>query len=1385
MKKSLRLITLTGILALSVPVVLGISNNAKKADAYSAASLPTTIDLNDTSEANIRSYYSSLNSLGTAQRQGTNLLKNLKTILKNNQKYYSYENGNSIWQMYEITDRDWEKSPASSISGYNSSTKKITGYSYGSSDPYVRALYVNRNVNNQTTAWSDHQQTQWGINREHVWPKAEGFDESGAGGARGDPRHLMAGNGYANNIHSNYYYGYVKTSASYTDCGSKYSNLSGNLKGTSKTLNTGTVFEPQDCDKGDIARAIFYMVARYNYYSGSDSDGIDTNNPNLALTQNISDWSSSGYTSSTSRQGKLGIMTDLLAWHHADPVDEIEIHRNNLLYTNFTNNRNPFVDFPEWADFIWGSVNYNGSTYVSHSTTPTGYATPNSDTINGYNSGGGDTPEVNSVSVSPTSVELDLNSATTTAQLTATVSVSHGAAQTVTWESENSNVVTVSNTGLVTAVGVGHTTINVISTVDSSKYATCSVTVIDTGGGQSGDSSSVDLAGGSFDSNVITWTTSDGHTTVTQTASGGTNPNSNYISTPRVYRKNVLTFTSSSGYKIASINIAYDAEYYGDSMTAGTSITNNYVDDSPSTVARTWSSASGGTHVVSSVSSSGLSTIYVQNVAISNNIQLRPTSIIVNYVSGETATLDSISLDTSDTQTTFHVGDTFNYDDLVVTANYDDGSSDIVAPTSVSSPNMSTAGQKTVTVSYTEGDVTKTATYTITVNAVTLSLIEVSNAKTAYYVGDSFVKPTVTATFSNGSTSDVTNSATFSGYNLSNAGNQTVSVSYTSGGVTKTTSYSITVTAVSITSITISGYTTSFNVGDTFSFGGTVTAHYNNGSSSDVTASANFTGYNMSTTGTQTVTVSYGGQTATYQITVTSSGGTTETYYQKCTSMSDIENGGRYVIIGYVSSNTTYYAMPSYSSGNNIKGVAVTLTESNTRLTEDNMSTAAVYTLTSTGTNNQYYIGDGSQYLYAAGTGTSNHLKGKAETDSTAGAFTISYSTFFSVVAASSNRNTMRFNDTNKNQTTQKLEPLFSCYASNSVQTEVMFFKEVQSSPDPMTSITATVNKTFAVGETISSSDLSVKGNNGQTVYGFSFVNDGYRFTYTDAASGGASTSKTFTNSVTYQTFTCSLTVNVARTAYETPLASTITHTGAEFGAAGIASSYTEEQTATVDGITFAVDGYIYYGKLSLSSSQYSAPGSVVNTTPYPAGITNVTVNGATPDIQLSTNGISWVDLSAATPNTTDYYYLKIYYKTTSQSNYVNINYIDVSLKAYENAINTSNYIMYEDTVGQCTTKFNVASGYFNSMSTSQRATFMTSDDYVISTARERFEAWARSLGKTISYTNGDYVIQNARPMQIIGNATDNSTLLIVVVSVIMGGIAIGGYFFIRKKKYQ
>ena len=1064
-------------LLLGVPLLVLSNKKASKTDAYSASSLPTTIDLNDTSAANIRSYYSTLNNLSTSERQGNNLLKNLKTILKNGQKYYSYESGENVWKMYEITDRDWDKSPASSISGYNSSTKKITGYSYNTSDPYIHALYVNRDVNNQTTAWSDHQQTQWGINREHVWPKAEGFDSSGAGGARGDPRHLMAGNGYANNIHSNYYYGYVKSSGA-TDCGSKYSNLSGNLKGTSKTLNTGTVFEPQDSDKGDIARSIFYMVARYNYLSGSDSDGIDTNNPNLALTQDISDWSSSGYTSSTSRQGKLGVLTDLLAWHKADPVDEYEIHRNNLLYTNFTNNRNPFVDFPEWVDYIWGTASYNGTNYQSYSSTPTGYAIPSSDTINGYNGGSSDPVAVTGVSLNVNSTSITVGNSEV---LSATVSPYNATNQAVTWTSSNTNVATVSSSGRVEGVAEGNSTITV-RTSDGGFTATCTVTVTaSSGGGGVSETSYVkisslsELESGDY---VIAADLSSSYKGMTYTFSSGkysgtdvTVSNNIISSTDGNSRKFTLSVTGSGDNRTVTIKDINANKYVAYGSSANLSQAND---------AYSWTVSSGtkGTfRFTSQTSGRGLifraGSYNVYGGYATSNVTAGGSEYydleLFKYTEVQSdKSLDSISLDTSDAPTTFNVGDTFSYEGLTVTAYYDDGTDDIVTPTSVSTPSMSSAGQKTVTVSYTEGGVTKSATYTITVNAVTLTSIEVSDAKTAYYVGDTFVKPTVTATFSNGSTSDVTNSATFSGYNLSNAGNQTVSVSYTNG-TTETTSYSITVTAVAVTSLDISGYTTSFKVGDTFSFGGTVTANYNNGSTSDVTASATYTGYNMSTSGNQTVTVSYGGQSTTYQISVIESSGATDaTQYSLVNSAGDLEVGKSYIITNGTSG--TVKAAAVTNNANNRKSTEVTV--SSGKITRG----SSVLSFTLGGTSGAYtfetenYAGT-SGYL-ASGSGSNNNY---LRVISTAGTASIAFNgdAVTINIGPHDSRTLICFNSG-----IDSPNGGFACYGAQGSYGLVYLWKETLTKN--LTSIsldTSNVQTSFSVGDTFTYSGLVVTAN--------------------------------------------------------------------------------------------------------------------------------------------------------------------------------------------------------------------------------------------------------------------------------------------------------------------
>lgn len=1379
--KSIIVSLLGATLATSVGVALAHNSKADQVSAYSASSLPTTIDLNDTSASNIRSYYSSLNNLATNQRQGTNLLKNLKTILKNDQKYYSYENGTSIWQMYEITDRDWAKSPASSTTygTYNSSTNKITNYTYGSSasdsknNPYIHALYINRDVNNQTTAWDNHNQDQWGINREHVWPKAEGFDSKGAGGARGDPMHLMAGNGYSNNIHSNYYYGYVKTSTSYTDCGNTYSNQSGNLRGTSKTKNSGTVFEPQDCDKGDIARAVFYMVARYNYLSGSDSDGIDTNNPNLTLTQEVSDWSSSGYTSSTSTQGKLGVLTDLLNWHHQDPVDEYEIHRNNLLYTNFTNNRNPFIDFPEWVDFIWGTAVYNGTTYQSYSSTPTGYATPSSDTINGYNGGGTDPVAVTGVSLEKNQTSITVGGSEV---LSCIIAPSNATNQNVTWTSSNNNVATVSSSGRVSAVAEGNATITV-TTSDGGYTATCAVTVTASGGGGGGESgtavytvastssvtpsgdipsgSSATFVNDSATAGQLTWGKSltltlsgyDGLTITGLTLSAKSNQSKG---------KAEMSFTTGAN-TIASIADANfnDDTWYGNWSTS-------YVDIVfPSTNhPLTQQTVGDGNTVVLTARNNGTSNT-------TNSVYIQSMSVSYETPAAE-KTLDSISLDTSDAPTSFTTGDPFSYEGLSVTANYDDGSSDIVTPTSVSTPDMSSAGTKTVTVSYSEGGTTKTATYQITVSnpSKTLSSItlDTTNVQMVFDLGDTFNYDNlvVTAHYSDSST-DVVSPTSVSSPDMSSAGTKTITVAYQS----QTATYKITVNKV-LTNISLdtSSVKKTFNVGDTFTYSGlVVTAHYNDSSSDTIAAGYTVSTPNMSTSGPKEVTVTYNGKTATYNISVTEEGSTTASV----------------IIQDYASAH-------SWVNGTQYENVNI---DSNITATADG------------GANTGKYYTSGYEWRYYQG--ESAEITISCPIQFTIDTVTITYNvnnggvlkngnvTVASGVSQTVNASSVTYSVGNSGSATNgqvKITAISVTYHENEVVP---------------TSITASVEKTYFVGETITKSDITVEDNLGNTVTDFVFAD--YQFTYADAASGGSLTNKSFTITYTYYSISTTLTVQVQREAYVAP-SGTVSDT-LTYSMLGISGSSYQSWSGISDP---SGSNAVYAGQSCVNNNSFI---QIRNNSTNPSGIISTTSGG-----KICGVSVSWGS------STGDGKYFIVYGKSTAYSSVADLydedtrgtelgsiakgtssititgNYQFVGILAIngtcyfnsitftygseETALNVANYVMYEDTSNQCETKYSAAKGYFNNLSTTEKALFMTSDDYVISTARERFEAWAKHHGETIQSQGGDYVIsRNVIPFGPMGDSDNSKIIAIVSIVSLIGVSAIGGYFFLKKRKEQ
>ena len=303
----------------------------------------------------------------------------------------------------------------------------------------------------------------------------------------------------------------------------------------------------------------------------------------------------------------------------------------------------------------------------------------------------------------------------------------------------------------------------------------------------------------------------------------------------------------------------------------------------------------------------------------------------------QAATLKGLTLSGS-YKTTFTVNETFTYSGLVVTANYSDNSSKIVSNYTVIAPNMATEGTKSVQVKYTEGSITCTANYAITVsNAPAVSLTYISlggDPKTSFTVNETFTYDglIVNAHYSDGSSRSV------GGYqvtppNMSSAGTKTVSVTYSENGVSRSASYNITVSSAPITlsSITLSGsYKTSFIVNETFVYNGlVVTAHYSNNSSKTVTPTS-VTTPDMSTTGSKTVTVTYteGGvsRNASYTISVTqpqtvtlssiSLSGTYKTTY----NVGDTFNCTGLVVTAHYSNNTSktvdgyYTSTPDMSS---------------------------------------------------------------------------------------------------------------------------------------------------------------------------------------------------------------------------------------------------------------------------------------------------------------------------------------------------------------------------------------------------------------------------------------------------------------------------------------
>ena len=164
------------------------------------------------------------------------------------------------------------------------------------------------------------------FNKEHIWAQSHGIDESGP--AYSDLHHIRACNSTMNSTR-----------------GDKDFDNRQNVSGATQVNGcwyTSKAWEPPDAAKGDVARAVLYMDVRYeNKYNGKvDLEAVDS--------------------IGTSTDGnQLGKLSTLIAWNELDPPDAFEKRRNELIYTTYQYNRNPFIDHPTWVRAVFDPTNFH------------------------------------------------------------------------------------------------------------------------------------------------------------------------------------------------------------------------------------------------------------------------------------------------------------------------------------------------------------------------------------------------------------------------------------------------------------------------------------------------------------------------------------------------------------------------------------------------------------------------------------------------------------------------------------------------------------------------------------------------------------------------------------------------------------------------------------------------------------------------------------------------------------------------------------------------------------------------------------------------------------------------------------------------------------------
>ncbi|MEN8732769.1 MAG: endonuclease [Bacteroidia bacterium] len=247
----------------------------------------------------------------------------LNQIIKNHTEFPYTSSSTDVWDILKHTDRD--------TANANNVILLYSGRSVDAAQEY-----------NSAAGWS----------REHVWAKSRG-DFGTSNGAGTDVHHLRPCDVSVNSTRNNRNFDTCITCVDLIDNGFN--------TGSKRDANFWT-FEPPDAVKGDVARMIFYMAVRY------EGEGSE---PDLELTNTL--------LNNTDQSPLQARLNTLLHWNRIDTVSNWERNRNNIIDSFYQHNRNPFIDHPELAEYLWGdSIGYTWMpTLVDTSNSASIYKNPN------------------------------------------------------------------------------------------------------------------------------------------------------------------------------------------------------------------------------------------------------------------------------------------------------------------------------------------------------------------------------------------------------------------------------------------------------------------------------------------------------------------------------------------------------------------------------------------------------------------------------------------------------------------------------------------------------------------------------------------------------------------------------------------------------------------------------------------------------------------------------------------------------------------------------------------------------------------------------------------------------------------------------------------------